>query len=270
MLYKKMDLDERYPDANLTFYVHDEADSALPMIVVCPGGGYRFLSGREAAPIAEYYYNAGFNSCVLRYSIGKNAVNYAPMIQVGLAIKYIRENAADLKVDSDAIFTCGFSAGGHLAASAGILWDKPEVLSAMGDAPLGITCPNGMILSYPVITSGPETHRGSIANLCGNTDYSVEEGERFSLDLHVKSATPPMFIWHTFGDKGVHIHNATRLIEAYIQNGIPFEAHIYPYGPHGMALANEVTWEGNPDMKDAHVAGWIDLSAEWVRIQVKK
>ena len=267
MLYKKIDLDERYPDANLTFYVHDDAENDLPMIVVCPGGGYRFLSGREAAPIAEYYYNAGFNSCVLRYSIGKRAVNYAPMIEVGMAIKYIRKHAEELKVKSDAIFTCGFSAGGHLAASAGILWDKPEVLAVVGEDDLGISCPNGMILSYPVITSGSETHKGSIANLCGNVDYTVEEGERFSLNLHVKPSTPPMFIWHTYTDRGVHIHNATSLMEAYIQNGIPFEAHIFPKGPHGMSLANEVTWEGNPDMVDPHVAKWIDLSVEWVNAQ---
>ena len=98
-------------------------------------------------------------------------------------------------------------------------------------------------------------------------DYTVEEGERFSLDLHVKPSTPPMFIWHTYTDRGVHIHNATSLMEAYIQNGIPFEAHIFPKGPHGMSLANEVTWEGNPDMVDPHVAKWIDLSVEWVNAQ---
>lgn len=269
MLYEKIALDERYPDADLTLYVHDDAEVALPMVVVCPGGGYRFLSGREAAPIAEYYYNAGLNACILRYSIGKKAANYAPMIEVGTAIKYIRKNAERLSTKPDAIFTCGFSAGGHLAAAAGILWDRPEVLKAVGEEDRGISCPDGMILSYPVITSGPETHRGSIANLCGNTEYTVEEGERFSLDLHVKPETPPMFIWHTFTDRGVHIHNVTHLMEAYIQNRIPFEAHIFPKGPHGMALANEETWEGNPDMVDPHVAKWIDLSVEWVNMQNK-
>lgn len=267
MLYKKIALDERYPDADLTLYVHDEAKEALPMIVVCPGGGYRFLSGREASPIAEYYYNAGLNACVLRYSIGDKAVNYAPMIEVGMAIKYIRQNAEELKVIPDKIFTCGFSAGGHLAAAAGILWDRPEVLAVVGEDDPGISCPNGMILSYPVITSGPETHRGSIARLCGNMDYSEEEGKRFSLDLHVKPTTPTMFIWHTCGDRGVHIHNITSLMEAYIQNGIPFEAHIYPNGPHGMSLASEITWEGKPEMVDPHVATWIDLSVEWVNLQ---
>lgn len=270
MLYKKIALDERYPDADLTLYVHDDAEAALPMVVVCPGGGYRFLSGREASPIAEYYYNAGLNACVLRYSIGKNAANYAPMIEVGMAIKYIRENAEALGVLPNAIFTCGFSAGGHLAAAAGILWDRPEVLMVVGEDNLGVSRPNGMILSYPVITSGPETHRGSIAHLCGNKDYTVEEGERFSLDLHVKPETPTMFIWHTCGDRGVHIHNITRLMESYIQNGIPFEAHIYPEGPHGMSLASEETWEGKPEMVDPHVATWIDLSVEWVNIQSKK
>ena len=269
MIFDTFNLCEKFPEATLTLYIHEEPSDPRPMIVVCPGGGYRFLSGREASPIAEYYYNAGFNACVLRYSIGPNAVDYAPMIEVGLAIKYVREHASEHNTDPDKVVTCGFSAGGHLAASAGILWDVPEVLSNMGDAPLGISCPNGMILSYPVITSGPETHRGSIANLCGNTDYSVEEGERFSLDLHVKPTTPTMFIWHTCGDRGVHLHNATKLMEAYIQNGIAFEAHIYPVGPHGMSLANEITWEGNREMIDPHVATWAALSVDWVKNVLK-
>jgi hypothetical protein len=57
------------------------------------------------------------------------------------------------------------------------------------------------------------------------------------------------------------------LIDAYLNNGLLFEAHIYPKGPHGLSLANEITWEGNPDMKDAHIAGWIDLAVEWIKLQ---
>ncbi len=265
MIYNTLYLSEKYPEATLTLYVHEEASDPRPMIVVCPGGGYRFLSGREATPIAEYYYGAGFNAAVLRYSIAPNATNYAPQIEVGLAIKYIRERADELNVAKDKILTCGFSAGGHLAASAGILWDTPEVLAAMGDAPVGISRPDGMILSYPVISAGKWAHRGSIANLVGKPDYSDEEGDAFSLEKHVNPNTPPMFIWHTVTDTCVPVRNATLLIDAYLENGLSFEAHIYPKGPHGLALANEITWEGNPDMRDAHVASWIDLSVDWVK-----
>ncbi len=267
MIFKKIDICEKYPDANVTFYLHEEPSDPRPMIVVCPGGGYHFLSGREAAPIAEYYYNAGFNACILRYSIAPKATNYAPLIQVALTVKYVREHAAEMNIVENKIFTCGFSAGGHLAASAGILWNIPEVKAAMGDAPEGINRPDGMVLSYPVITSGDQAHKGSISNLVGKTNYSEEEGNRFSLEKHVDSTTPPMFIWHTVTDTCVPIRNTTMLIDAYLNNGLLFEAHIYPKGPHGLSLANEITWEGNPDMKDAHIAGWIDLAVEWIKLQ---
>jgi acetyl esterase/lipase len=176
----------------------------------------------------------------------------------------MREHAEELGVDTGKIFTCGFSAGGHLAASAGILWDRPEVLAAMGDAPVGINRPDGMILCYPVITSGKYAHRGSIANLLGNRDYTEEEGKIFSLECHVKPETPPMFVWHTYSDGGVPVKNATLLMDAYIDNGVPFEAHIFPKGPHGMALANGETWNGSQAMYDLHVAHWIELAVEWI------
>jgi acetyl esterase/lipase len=147
MIFKKIDICEKYPDANVTFYLHEEPSDPRPMIVVCPGGGYHFLSGREAAPIAEYYYNAGFNACILRYSIAPKATNYAPLIQVALTVKYVREHAAEMNIAENKIFTCGFSAGGHLAASAGILWNIPEVKAAMGDAREGINLPAGMVLA---------------------------------------------------------------------------------------------------------------------------
>ena len=265
MIYNTVNLSEKYPECTLTLYIHEEASDPRPMIVVCPGGGYRFLSGREAAPIAEYYYNAGFNAAILRYSIAPKATDYAPQIEVGLAIKYAREHADELNIAANKILTCGFSAGGHLAASAGILWDTPEVLAAMGDDPVGISKPDGMILSYPVISAGKWAHRGSIANLLGKPDYTEEEGEKFSLEKHVNPNTPPMFIWHTVTDTCVPVRNATLLIDAYLENGLSFEAHIYPKGPHGLALANEITWEGNPDMRDAHVASWIGLSVDWVK-----
>lgn len=259
-------LTEKYPECKLTLFVHEETEILHPTIVVCPGGGYHFLSTeREGMLIAQYYYDAGFNACVLEYTIAPAELHYKPVIEAGLAIKYMREHANKLGVDAKRIFTCGFSAGGHLAASAGILWDTEEVLNAMGNAPKGVNRPDGMILSYPVITAGKWAHHGSIANLVGKNDYTEKEGERFSLEKHVTTDTPPMFIWHTANDDCVPVKNTTLLIDAYIENGISFEAHIFPKGPHGLALANEATCENNPEMNDSHIAHWIDLSVEWIK-----
>jgi acetyl esterase/lipase len=258
-----------HPECTLTVFLREDVSDRHPTVVICPGGGYGCVcSDREGYPIAEFYSNAGFNTCILEYTVApktEEKLGYLPAIEVGLAIKYMREHADELGVDTERIFTCGFSAGGHLAASAGILWDRPEVLAAMGDAPIGINRPNGMILSYPVITAGKHAHRGSIANLLKKPDYTEEEGNIFSLEKHVNPNTPPMFIWHTVTDTCVPIRNATLLIDAYLENGVSFEAHIFPKGPHGLALANEITWGNNPDMYDLHVANWIGLSAEWVK-----
>ena len=266
MINTIINLLDNHPECTLTLFVHDNDGTRRPTVVVCPGGGYSCVCrDREGEPIAQYYYANGFNACVLEYTVAPAKLGYLPAIEVGLAIKYMRENAEELGVDCDKIFTCGFSAGGHLAASAGILWDNPEVLEAMGDAPVGINRPTGMILSYPVITAGKHAHRGSIANLLDKRDYTEEEGKRFSLELHVKPETPPMFVWHTFSDTCVPVRNATLLMEAYIENGVPFEAHIFPKGPHGMALATGETWNGSLDMYDLHVAHWIGLSVEWIK-----
>jgi acetyl esterase/lipase len=266
MIDNKINLLDSHPECTITLYVHDDVENRRPTIVVCPGGGYGCVcSDREGGPIADYYYNAGFNACVLEYTVVPAKLGYLPLIEVGLAIKYMREHADELGVDTEKVFTCGFSAGGHLAASAGILWDVDEVVSAMGDAPRGINRPDGMILSYPVIVAGTHAHRGSIANLLSKPDYTEEEGNIFSLEKHVTANTPPMFIWHTVTDQIVPVRNATLLMNAYLENGVLFEAHIFPKGPHGMALANEITWNNSPDMYDLHVAHWIELSAEWIK-----
>ena len=186
MIFKTLTFGEQYPDASLTLFVHEEDSAPRPAVVVCPGGGYRFNSVREAEPIAEYYYNAGMNAYLLRYSVEPYAKDYTPIKEVALAVKYIRENAAEHNTAPDKIVTCGFSAGGHLAASAGILWNAQPVRDAVGvtdgSAPEGINRPNGMILSYPVITVSGQAHRGSINNLMGRTDYTFEEAAEFSLD----------------------------------------------------------------------------------------
>lgn len=273
MLFKKINIDKQYPDASLTLFVHEEESDPRPALIICPGGGYSFNSVREAEPIAEYYYTAGMNAYVLRYSVGSNAKDYTPLKEVALAVKYVRENAKEHNTAPNKIVTCGFSAGGHLAASAGILWNIEEVRDAVGvtdgSAPEGINRPDGMILSYPVITGGEYAHRGSIDNVMGHSSYTYEECKKFSLELHVNETTPPMFIWHTVTDTCVPVQNTTMLINAYLENKLSFEAHIYPFGKHGLSLANAIVAEGNPLGIIPHVATWIDLSVMWIKDVLK-
>ena len=259
-----------YPEKShvtLTSYVHEDTSAPRTTILVCPGGGYwATCKDYEGVDIANYYYEAGFNAFVLVYSTADEAhiSDLDPIVEVALAVKYIRENAAAYGVDPQKILTCGFSAGGHLAGSAGILWNIPEVKAALGNAPEGINRPNGMILSYPVITAGEHAHRGSFENLTQNKNYGEAEIAKFSLEKNVDPTTPPIFVWHTANDTCVPVQNTLLLISACAQNKVPFEAHVYPNGPHGMALA---TPENHPDWKEAadpHVATWAGLSVMWI------
>ena len=263
-------LSEKYPNVRFVSYAHEEASEPRVAVVICPGGGYWDVCfGYEGVDVAMHYYNAGCNTFILDYSTAEEIKNLDPIIQVALAVKYVREHADEYNIDPNKIITCGFSAGGHLAGSAGILWNIPEVKEALGDAPEGINRPNGMILSYPVVTAGEHAHRGSFVNLTKNPDYGEYEINKFSLEKNVDATTPPLFVWHTANDTCVPVENTILLVGAYIENGRPFEAHIYPNGPHGMGLA---TPESRGEWKegiDPHVATWADLSVMWIKDMFK-
>ena len=272
MLNETVTLSDKYPDATLTSYVYDNAaelkSEPRPAMIVCPGGGYSALSAREAEPIASKFFAEGMNVYILRYSIKENAANFAPLIEASLAIKYVRDNAQEHNTDPDKVFICGFSAGGHLAASSGILWNIKEVRDAIGvtdgSAPEGINKPTGMVLSYPVITAGSYAHKGSIHRLCGTDNPTKEETDRFSLELHVDQTTSPTFVWHTVTDTTVPIQNSLFLINALIENGVPCEAHLYPKGVHGLSLCNKETWSQNPKFLEPHAETWIALAIKWI------
>jgi len=234
-------------------------------VVVCPGGGYSMTSDREAEPIATQFLAAGFATFVLRYTCKEGAQNFAPLKQVALAIKHVRDNAARYNVDPDYVFTCGFSAGGHLAASAGILWDRPEVRALMGDTPDGYWRPTGMILAYPVITGGDQAHKGSFYKLTGTTEPTDEQLDVYSLEKHVTATTPPAFIWHTAADNAVPIYNSLYLATAYADAKVPFELHVFPEGVHGLSLANEQTACGKAAMLIPHVQCWMELAIRWAQ-----
>jgi acetyl esterase/lipase len=272
MIHETIALWDKHPEATLTSYcITSTAELKLAprrAVVVCPGGGYHFLSDREAEPIVFKFLAAGFNVFLLRYSVRPNAHSYAPLIEAGMAIKYVRENAEKYNTDPNYVFIGGFSAGGHLAASTGILWKEAAVQAALGasaENPTEIGKPNGMILSYPVITAGDFAHKGSFHRLCNTKTPTDEELVRFSLEKHVDETSAPFFLWHTFTDKTVPIQNALLLAQAYTEKKLPFEMHIYPEGVHGLALANEDTMSKNTALVVPHVQSWIELAVRWVK-----
>lgn len=229
-----------------------------PTVLILPGGGYHFTSEREAEPIAMNYLAQGINACILYYSVAP-AVYPTALIQTLSAIKYIRENAATWFADPDKIYVCGFSAGGHLAASAGTLWNKDEA-KVYFENPEEAK-PNGLVLAYPVIVNDEHFHGGSFINLLGEKANDEEMRHLTCLDKQVDKDTPPAFIWSTFGDKAVPCENSMRFASALRAQNIPFELHIYEKGEHGLATCDDVT------NSFAHIRqkDWMYHSAEWMK-----
>lgn len=272
MLYEKITLAPT--EATLTTYCYTSTKelklSPRRAMIVCPGGGYSALSDRESEPIVAQYLAAGFATFLLTYSIKEKAANFTPLKEAALAIKYVREHADAYNVDPDYVFISGFSAGGHLAASAGILWDHPAIREVIGDAPQELVRPTAMVLSYPVITTGPFTHLHTSQRLCGKPlaeekNYTDEEAAPFSLELHVRENTPPAFIWHTVADQAVPVQNSLLLASAYAAAKRPFELHVFPEGRHGLALCNDQTASGNERNLVPHNEIWMPLSIKWLR-----
>ncbi|GAA0177690.1 alpha/beta hydrolase [Clostridium sediminicola] len=231
-----------------------------PAILVCPGGGYEFTSEREAEPIAMKFNAAGYHTFVLNYSVSPRK-HPQPLLDVSRAMCIIRENSEEWKIDGDRIAVCGFSAGGHVAASLAVHFEKDYLFNTLL-INKGMNKPNALILSYPVITSGEFAHKGSFKNLIGE-EGREELRQHLSLEFQVNANVPPTFLWHTFEDSAVPVENTLLFATALRKNNIPFELHVYPEGPHGLSLATEET--GNENMPSMpHVATWIELCVQWL------
>lgn len=226
------------------------ADRPRGAVLVCPGGGYVTRAPHEAEPIARRFNRAGFHALVVQYRVAPHR-HPAPLLDAAQAVRLIRRHAADWQIDPARIAVCGFSAGGHLAASLGVHWDKG--CASPDGLPQPDCRPDALILCYPVITSGEWAHRGSFQNLLGN-DASPDMLQFMSLEQQVNAQTPPAFLWHTVADAGVPVENSLLFVQALRRHGVPFELHFYPEGRHGLGLAPE----------DAHVATWADLCCGWL------
>lgn len=220
-----------------------------PAIVVCPGGGYMYCSPREAEPIALAYTARGFHAFVLRYSVGWKAGGFKPLQEISWAIGYLRANAEAWNIDPDKIVTCGFSAGGHLALSAGLLAANKS---------------NAMILGYPAASAPNMPGMSFMLQLLeGRREVTDTDAEKYDLVAHITKEAPPVFITATAQDL-LTPHGALSIAKRYSDLGKQYELHIFQYGPHGYALANEVTADGSSNNEDPAYAQWLELSVHWL------
>jgi acetyl esterase/lipase len=224
-------------------------------VIVAPGGGYVHLSMiKEGADIAQWLNAHGVAAFVLKYRLGPRYHSPVELGDAQRAIRTVRATAAKYGIAPDHIGMWGFSAGGHLTASAGTKFDagKPDATDPIEQQS---SRPDFLILAYPVITlMKPYAHMGSRNYLLGEsaTDAQVEE---MSAELHVTELTPPTFLFATTDDKTVPVMNSVMFYSALVKASVPAEMHIFQHGPHGVGLA---TW--SPQLRV-----WPDLLIKWMR-----
>ena len=243
-------------DCNVRAWLHTEQEASVPAVVICPGGGYGHVSEREAEPIARVYYEAGYHTFILNYSVGEDAKGFKPLCQLASLIAHVRKYADEWHVTEDKIAVCGFSAGGHLAASLGTLYREEKFLEVFGRSEN--VRPDAMILSYPVITADEYAHQGSIESVSGAAVGS-EEYRWFGLDQYVDENTPPTYMWHTSEDGSVPVENSLKMAMALSGAKVPFEYHVFPHGGHGMSCCTEEV--GTPSEYNAR---WMEWSIRWL------
>ncbi len=233
-----------------------------PLIVVCPGGAYQYTSPREGEMVALQFAAAGFHAAVVHYSCAPSVFPTANL-ELGKAFITLREHASEWHIDPHKIIPLGFSAGGHMVASYCMFWKKDYMSSTLCCDAADLE-PNGMMLGYPVITSGKYAHRFSIENLLGEQCKDPEMLELVSLENQVTEDTPRTFLWGTCEDQSVPVQNSVLLLNALIEHGIPVEYHLYEKGEHGLSLGNRTTSRDGVNQIVPSIQSWIDRAIAWV------
>ncbi|GHT12779.1 beta-xylanase [Planctomycetales bacterium] len=224
-------------------------------VVICPGGGYGGWDlNHEGRQMAQWFNSFGVTAALLEYRHRRNGYGHPnPLLDVQRAIRTIRFNAEKWNVKADKIGVIGFSAGGHLASSAGTHFDAAA--NPVDDIDKVSCRPDFMILCYPVIVfDAPFTHVGSQHNLVGK-DAPQELRDYYSSEKQVTDKTPPTFLWATTADTAVPPENSIEFYLALRKHKVPAELHIYQNGRHGLGLA-----KGNVGTET-----WSDSCKLWLK-----
>jgi acetyl esterase/lipase len=224
-------------------------------VIVAPGGSYTGLAmDHEGRQVASWFNAMGISAFVLKYRLGPRYHHPVELGDAQRAIRLVRARASDVGVLPERIGMMGFSAGGHLASTAGTHFDAgkpdaPDPIDRMSSRP------DFLILGYPVISFDPAIrHNGSFRNLLGeNPDPKLVED--LSNELRVTPETPPTFLFHTTADPGVLAENSVRFYLALVKAKVPAEMHLFEKGPHGVGLA----------LGDPALSAWPTLLANWLR-----
>ena len=243
--------DGRFEQAEAWITVHRPAQGNGAAAVICPGGGYGGLvTGAEGHGIAEWLNRHGIVGVVLEYRLPAGR-SFVPLLDAQRALRTVRAGAKDWGVDPSRIGIVGFSAGGHLASTAGTHFDEGDANAA--DAVDRVSCrPDFLILVYPVVTMGDKTHKGSRNNLLGKAPSSALV-ELFSNEKQVNARTPPAFLAHALDDKAVPADNSKAMYQALQTAKVPARYLELPSGGHGLNGYKGPMWDA-----------WQKQSLEWL------
>ncbi len=224
-------------------------------LLICPGGGYGVVAaGHEGAEVAKAFNKIGITAFVLFYRLPNDACMtnkaFVPLMDAQQALHFIRKHAKQYGIDENKVGIMGFSAGGHLAASASVHFDD-AIRKELADENLR---PDFSLLIYPVISfSDSVGHIGSRDNLIGkNPDQQLVH--YFSNEEQITDQTPPAFFVHASDDDVVKPDNSILYYQALLKHHIPAEMHIYQHGGHGFGLNNTTT----TDL-------WFDRCTNWLK-----
>jgi acetyl esterase/lipase len=248
----------------LTIFRPDPAKATGSAVVICPGGGYGFLAvEHEGAEVGQWLNSLGVTAFMLKYRLAPRYHHPAMIQDANRAIRTVRARASEWGLDPHRIAILGFSAGGHLASTAGTHYDAgkpddPDPIERVSSRP------DRMILVYPVIAIATEFgHTGSRDNLLGKgADKALVQS--FSNETQVTKDTPPTFLAHTNADAGVPAENSLLFALALRKNKVPVELHVFEKGVHGLGLGSG--W-GTRIKPEPSFQAWPGLCATWLKNQ---
>lgn len=237
----------------LTVFLPAKEKATGTAVVICPGGGYWITaSGHEGHDVAKRFTEMGVAAFVLKYRIPDTATmvnkEIGPVQDAQRALQIVRQRAAEWGIRKDRIGIMGFSAGGHLAATAGTHYRKAYIENPQGTS----LRPDFMVLVYPVISfTDAVGHTGSRDQLIGKNP-TPEKIKAYSNEQNVDGSTPPTFLVHA-KDDGVKVENSLLFAAALQKHKVPHDMHLYEKGGHGYGMYN----------KTSNVL-WMDLVESWL------
>ncbi|RNI31895.1 alpha/beta hydrolase [Rufibacter immobilis] len=238
----------------LTVFLPAKGKANGTAVVICPGGGYAKLAfSHEGLDVAHKLTERGVAAFVLKYRLPDSTVTsnleITPLQDAQQALYLVRQRAQEWGVNPERVGIMGFSAGGHVASTAGTHFNRPQIPNRENFS----LRPDFMVLVYPVISGDSAiSHKGSFANLLGKKP-AAEKLKTYSNETQVTAQTPPTFLLHASDDKTVPAQNSLVFYQALLQHKIPAELHIYQNGGHGFGLNNKTTQDQ-----------WLERCLNWM------